>query len=54
MIGERRALLAVLTQGGVAYFTFFAPVFNHIVVLLPQWRPEIACDIGWRPITITH
>ena len=37
MIGERRALLAVLAQEGVVYFTFFTPEFNHNVVLLPLW-----------------
>ena len=35
--GERRALLAVLAQEGVLYFTFFTPEFNHNVVLLPLW-----------------
>ncbi len=37
MLGERRALLAVLAQEGVVYFTFFTPEFNHNVVLLPLW-----------------
>jgi 4-amino-4-deoxy-L-arabinose transferase-like glycosyltransferase len=37
MIGERRALLAVLAQTGVVYFTIFTPEFNHNVVLLPLW-----------------
>jgi 4-amino-4-deoxy-L-arabinose transferase-like glycosyltransferase len=37
MIGEQRALLAVLAQEGVVYFTIFTPEFNHNVVLLPLW-----------------
>ncbi len=37
MLGPRRALLAVLAQEGVLYFTFFTPEFNHNVVLLPLW-----------------
>jgi 4-amino-4-deoxy-L-arabinose transferase-like glycosyltransferase len=37
MIGEQRALLAVLAQTGVVYFTIFTPEFNHNVVLLPLW-----------------
>ncbi len=37
MIGERRALFAVLAQTGVVYFTIFTPEFNHNVVLLPLW-----------------
>jgi 4-amino-4-deoxy-L-arabinose transferase-like glycosyltransferase len=37
MLGPRRALLAVLAQEGVVYFTIFTPEFNHNVVLLPLW-----------------
>ena len=37
MIGERRAMLAVLAQTGVVYFTIFMPEFNHYVILLPLW-----------------
>ena len=37
MLGEQRALLAVLAQEGVVYFTIFTPEFNHNVVLLPLW-----------------
>jgi 4-amino-4-deoxy-L-arabinose transferase-like glycosyltransferase len=37
MLGQRRALLAVLAQEGVLYFTIFTPEFNHNVVLLPLW-----------------
>jgi 4-amino-4-deoxy-L-arabinose transferase-like glycosyltransferase len=37
LMGEQRALLAVLAQEGVLYFTFFTPEFNHNVVLLPLW-----------------
>ena len=37
MLGPWRALLAVLAQEGVVYFTFFTPEFNHNVVLLPLW-----------------
>lgn len=37
MLGERRALLAMLAQEGVLYFTIFTPEFNHNVVLLPLW-----------------
>ncbi len=37
MIGKQRAMLAVLAQTGVVYFTIFAPEFNHNVILLPLW-----------------
>ena len=37
MFGRQRALLAVLAQEGVVYFTIFTPEFNHNVVLLPLW-----------------
>jgi 4-amino-4-deoxy-L-arabinose transferase-like glycosyltransferase len=37
MLGEQRALVAVLAQEGVVYFTIFTPEFNHNVVLLPLW-----------------
>ena len=37
MLGPWRALLAVLAQEGVVYFTIFTPEFNHNVVLLPLW-----------------
>jgi 4-amino-4-deoxy-L-arabinose transferase-like glycosyltransferase len=37
MLSPRRALLAVLAQEGVVYFTIFTPEFNHNVVLLPLW-----------------
>ena len=37
MLGQQRALLAVLAQEGVVYFTIFTPEFNHNVVLLPLW-----------------
>jgi 4-amino-4-deoxy-L-arabinose transferase-like glycosyltransferase len=37
LIGEQRALLAVLAQTGVVYFTIFTPEFNHNVILLPLW-----------------
>ena len=37
MLGQQRALLAVLAQQGVLYFTIFTPEFNHNVVLLPLW-----------------
>ena len=37
VLGERRALIAVLAQEGVVYFTIFTPEFNHNVVLLPIW-----------------
>ena len=37
MLGQQRALLAVLAQEGVVYFTIFTPEFNHNVVLLPVW-----------------
>ncbi|HET7880785.1 MAG TPA: glycosyltransferase family 39 protein, partial [Acetobacteraceae bacterium] len=37
LLGQQRALLAVLAQEGVLYFTFFTPEFNHNVVLLPLW-----------------
>lgn len=36
-----RALLAVLIQEGVLYFTFLSPEFNHNVIQLPLW-PLIA------------
>jgi 4-amino-4-deoxy-L-arabinose transferase-like glycosyltransferase len=42
LLGPRRALLAVLAQDCVLYFTFFTPEFNHNVVLLPLWAA-----IGW-------
>ncbi len=37
LFDRQRALLAVLAQEGVLYFTFFTPEFNHNVVLLPLW-----------------
>ena len=37
LLGRRRALLAMLAQECVLYFTFFTPEFNHNVVLLPLW-----------------
>jgi len=37
LLGKRRALLAMLAQECVLYFTFFTPEFNHNVVLLPLW-----------------
>ncbi len=37
LLGPRRALLAMLAQDCVLYFTFFTPEFNHNVVLLPLW-----------------
>jgi 4-amino-4-deoxy-L-arabinose transferase-like glycosyltransferase len=37
VLGRRRALLAMLAQECVLYFTFFTPEFNHNVVLLPLW-----------------
>ncbi len=37
LLGPQRALLAVLAQEGVLYFTIFTPEFNHNVVLLPLW-----------------
>ncbi len=42
MVGPRAALLAVLLQEGVLYFTFFTPEFNHNVAQLPVWAL-----IGW-------
>jgi hypothetical protein len=39
-IGERRAMLAVLAQTGVVYFTIFTPEFNHYVILLPLWAGD--------------
>jgi 4-amino-4-deoxy-L-arabinose transferase-like glycosyltransferase len=42
LLGRRRALLAMLAQDCVLYFTFFTPEFNHNVVLLPLWAA-----IGW-------
>lgn len=59
LIGPRRALLAVLAQEGVLYFTIFTPEFNHNVVLLPLWaglglagyracfRPGTVTDWAW-------
>lgn len=41
-VGPRAALLAVLLQEGVLYFTFFTPEFNHNVAQLPVWAL-----IGW-------
>jgi 4-amino-4-deoxy-L-arabinose transferase-like glycosyltransferase len=37
LVGRRRALLVVVAQDCVLYFTFFTPEFNHNVVLLPLW-----------------
>jgi len=37
MLGAQRALLAVLAQQGIVYFTIFTPEFNQNVVLLPLW-----------------
>ena len=37
LMGQRRAVLAVLAQGCVLYFTIFIPEFNNNVVLLPLW-----------------
>jgi 4-amino-4-deoxy-L-arabinose transferase-like glycosyltransferase len=37
LLGPRRALLAMMAQECVLYFTFFTPEFNHNVVLLPLW-----------------
>jgi len=37
LLGRRRALLTMLAQECVLYFTFFTPEFNHNVVLLPLW-----------------
>jgi 4-amino-4-deoxy-L-arabinose transferase-like glycosyltransferase len=37
LVGKRRALLAMLAQDCVLYFTLFTPEFNHNVVLLPLW-----------------
>jgi len=42
IVGPRTALLAALVQEGNYYLTFFAPEFNHNVVLLPLWAL-----IGW-------
>lgn len=37
IVGPRAALLAVLIQEGILYFTFFTPEFNHNVIQLPLW-----------------
>ena len=47
MIGERRAMLAVLAQTGVVYFTIFMPEFNHYVILLPLWVQIDGSEHAW-------
>ncbi|MBV9221352.1 MAG: glycosyltransferase family 39 protein [Methylobacteriaceae bacterium] len=42
IVGQRLALVAVLVQEGVLYFTFFTPEFNHNVIQVPLWAL-----IGW-------